>query len=393
MATLTQRIKQYALNQGYAKAGVAPAQDFEEWVQEVYRRGTDNYSFLTMNNPSFFDLPLIRKTRPEAKSIIVLVWDYAQSAFPDDLCKHFGRVYLARCYTAPPHHINGARLALIKKFLADNGCDLVSGVFIPERLAGAKAGVVNYGKNSFSYADGIGSFVMLSALAVDRELDYDEPSMDCKCPPGCSRCLQACPTKAIYEPFRVNPRRCLAGNAFFRNQKIPGMSDYIPEDIREHFALQVHGCDICQEVCPRNQARLKARLLNDSFLTDLAARFSLSATLAMEGDYYETCLRPVAYNYLKNPAYFQRNAAVALGNSGSAEAVPALCQALTHERPFVRGHAAWGLGKIGGSEALRTLRRHAEHEDDPEALREVMAAVARIQNREPAARPGGRPVL
>ena len=381
MATLSERIKQFALNQGYAKAGVAPAQDFSEWVEEIRRRGADKYSFLTMNDPAFFELPLIKKKRPEARSIISLVWDYTQTAFPQELLKHFGRIYLARCYTAPPGHINGARLALVKKFLTDNGCNIISDVFVPERLAGSKAGVVSYGRNSFAYADGIGSFVMVNALVVDQELDYDQPSLECQCPPNCARCMEACPTGAIYEPFRVDPRRCLACNTFFNNRKIPGMTDYIPQDIRERLGQRVHGCDICQEVCPRNQGRLKMKLTKDKFLTDLAGHFSLSETLAMDSDYYETSVRPVTYNYIKNPAYLQRNAAVALGNGGDpASAVPHLCQALSNERAFVRGHAAWALGKLGGKQALNALCEHAQREDDPQALRETESAMARIRH-------------
>lgn len=382
MASLTERIKQFALNQGYFRVGVAPAEDFTEWIEEVRLRGEDKYSFLSGGNPAFFDLPLITTRRPEAKSIIALVWDYAQTVFPDLLLRHFGRFYLARGYNAPPEHINGARLALVRQFLEDNGCTLIRGVFVPDRLAGTRAGVVSYGRNSFAYAEGIGSFVMISTLVVDKELEYDMPVTECSCPPECTRCMDACPTGAIYEPFRVDPRRCLSCNMFFTNKKIPGMADTIPEDIREGFGERIYGCDVCQDVCPRNQIRLKTRTpARDGFLDDLASRFSLEETLRMQGEYYETSVRPVAYNYIKNPAYLQRNAAVALGNSGDPKtAVPLLKEALSHERAFVRGHAAWALGKLGGEDALEALRSHAEREDDPEALREVRAAVSRIRN-------------
>lgn len=53
---------------------------------------------------------------------------------------------------------------------------------------------------------------------------------------------------------------------------------------------------------------------------------------------------------------FLRNVAVAFGNWGSEEAVPALKKLLADPEPLVRGHAAWALGRIGSREA-RCSRR------------------------------------
>jgi hypothetical protein len=45
----------------------------------------------------------------------------------------------------------------------------------------------------------------------------------------------------------------------------------------------------------------------------------------------------------------KRNAAVVLGNGGSADDVPALVAALSDDEPLVRSHAAWALGRVGGA--------------------------------------------
>jgi epoxyqueuosine reductase len=71
----------------------------------------------------------------------------------------------------------------------------------------------------------------------------------------------------------------------------------------------------------------------------------------------------------------RRNAAVALGNLGDPQAVPALARALEDDDPIVRGHAAWALGRIRGPQALDTLRRRALEETDPEVLAELNAAM------------------
>ena len=72
---------------------------------------------------------------------------------------------------------------------------------------------------------------------------------------------------------------------------------------------------------------------------------------------------------------FLRNVAVALGNIGSAEAVPALIQALDDEEPPVRGHAAWALGRIGTAEALAGLHRRLGIEEAGHVKTEIEDAI------------------
>jgi epoxyqueuosine reductase len=70
-----------------------------------------------------------------------------------------------------------------------------------------------------------------------------------------------------------------------------------------------------------------------------------------------------------------RNVAVALGNWGSPEAVPALAIALNDEEPLVRGHAAWALGRIGTEAARQALRGRGEGEEDTWVREEIAAAL------------------
>ena len=69
-----------------------------------------------------------------------------------------------------------------------------------------------------------------------------------------------------------------------------------------------------------------------------------------------------------------RNVAVALGNRGSPEAVPALVRGLEDPEPLVRGHAAWALGRIGTEEARKALGNRLELETDAWVSREIEAA-------------------
>ncbi|MBV9788612.1 MAG: HEAT repeat domain-containing protein, partial [Chloroflexi bacterium] len=59
-----------------------------------------------------------------------------------------------------------------------------------------------------------------------------------------------------------------------------------------------------------------------------------------------------------------RNVAIALGNWGDPQAIPGLVGALNDHEPLIRGHAAWALGRIGGSAATEALSERRAVEDD-----------------------------
>lgn len=373
--SLTKDIKEFALDLGYSNVGITTAENFSEYIEKLKSR-QNMYDFYVEDPRQ----PLIgaepKKLMPSAKSIISFAWDYAQKSFPESLIGKIGRIYQVRCYNPPPYRINGARYQLMIEFLKRNGCQVGQGIFIPERWAAARAGVTTFGKNNFAYVEGIGSFVVLSSIVVDIELEYDKPTLEIKCPDGCSVCIKACPTQAIYEPNKLNPQRCIAFNAWFTQDGKPaGLTSHIPPEIREKMGTCVHGCDICQEVCPRNQAKLKAKFPNDEFLVKVAQDFSLSKMLNMTDEFYATRVQPLMYNYIKERKYFQRNAAIALGNLSDPSAIPDLEIAMNAPEELVRGYSAWALGKIGGRSARQILETNLQRETSESVKKEIHAAL------------------
>jgi epoxyqueuosine reductase len=74
----------------------------------------------------------------------------------------------------------------------------------------------------------------------------------------------------------------------------------------------------------------------------------------------------------------QRNAAVAMGNSGATRYLPALKDALKSGGSLVRAHAAWALGQIGGTRARSALEdAHREETEEP-ILAEISAALLEL---------------
>ena len=78
-----------------------------------------------------------------------------------------------------------------------------------------------------------------------------------------------------------------------------------------------------------------------------------------------------------------RNVAVALGNTKSREAVPALIQALDDRETLVRGHVAWALGQIGSPNAVGALEKRLPIENDPAVRMEIQDAITEAKKPDP----------
>jgi len=372
--SLTQDIKDYALDLGYSKVGIATADGFPEYIADLQSRH-HMYTWYLEGPRQPLKGAQPRSIMPSARSIISLIYDYHKESFPEPLLGKIARLYQARCYAAPEHRIHGARRKLMLDFLKKNGVEAAP-ITVPEKLTAARAGIITYGRNSFAFAEGIGSFIMLTSFVVDAELECADSTLQMNCPAKCSACIEACPTRAIYDPPRMNPRLCITYNTSWTQDGIPGETSYILPEIREKMGTWIHGCDICQDVCPRNQPKLKANLPPNEFLQRVAEDFDLTKVLNLTAEFYLRRVQPLMYNYLKEKKYFQRNAAIAIGNTHDPAFIPALAEAMEDAEELVRGYAAWALGQIGGSRASQILQTSLRRETAESARREIEAALA-----------------
>ncbi len=340
-----EQIKEYALSIGFCKAGIGSAEGYLDYVREVESRG-DTFDFFayTTTNPLKDAVPTVKF--PEARSVIVLAWDYYQQEFPEKLKHLVGKAYLGRGYNPIEGTMPRARLELMIKYLEKGGCKVRSDIGLPVRWAGAATGVSQFGRNNFAYCGEAGSYIILYCLVVDQEFDYDEPARDVPCPPNCRACIDACPTGALYAPFHIEPRKCLAFNHWMTREGVEGLSAHIPYEIRKAMGCRIHGCDICQDVCPRNQKTLKKAKPVDAFVELLSEDIDLVTILEMDEAFYERRIRPIMYNYIKDIRYFKRNAMIAMGNSGDKKYIPYLEKYREVPDTMLREYAQWALAAL-----------------------------------------------
>ncbi|HEU20463.1 MAG TPA: epoxyqueuosine reductase [Deltaproteobacteria bacterium] len=378
--TLTEEIKSYALDLGYSKVGVTTAEPFPLYAEALKERSED-YDWAVESGLRLDRAVNPQDRLPRARSIIVAVYDYMREHFPENLVGKIGRLYQSRSYIEPPTRLGGVRVQLMRKFLEGKGMQvgrwfmISSGV--PDRLAAVRAGVGTIGRNTFLCTPGIGTFVFIHTFIVDAELEYDSPAVGTHCPPDCRLCMDACPTGAIVSNLRINPRRCLTFNHVVNVHGFPNTSPYIDRELRPKMASWIHGCDLCQEACPHNQAKLTAELPVNTFLEETAKHFSLTALLRMDREIETKAVAPLLYTYMRERKYFQRNAAVALGNTDDRGMVPHLIQAMEDPEELVRAHAAWALGQLGGDGARNALEASLQRESGTRAKEEILSAIER----------------
>lgn len=247
-AALSAYIKAEALNLGFALCGISPplksgrADFFDWWVDQGFGAGM---FFLKRQKARRRDLDAIL---PGARSVVMVAVRFPGAPEPETSVAPTGKT--ARYIQGEDYHreilpkleelaklLDAAAGTSESKAYVDTGA-------INERAYGAQAGLGWVGKNAMLIHPDEGSWFWLGEIVTRAELAADNPITD-HCG-KCRRCLDACPTGAIFENLRaIDSRKCIS----YFNIEHRGP---IPMEIQKPMGDWLVGCDICQEVCPWN---------------------------------------------------------------------------------------------------------------------------------------------
>ncbi|WP_417854323.1 tRNA epoxyqueuosine(34) reductase QueG [Xanthomarina gelatinilytica] len=242
----TDFIKTEAKRLGFLSCGVSKAQFLEEeaprlenWLNKQMH-GQMHY----MEN--HFDKRLDPTKLVEgSKSVISLLLNY----FPVKTQDHETYKLSKYAYGTDYHYVIKDKLKSLLHAIQGEigeveGRAFVDSAPVLDKAWAAKSGLGWIGKHSNLLTQQVGSFYFIAELIIDLELDYDSITTD-HCG-TCTKCIDACPTKAITEPYVVDGSKCIS---YFTIE----LKENIPTQFKGQFEDWMFGCDICQDVCPWNR--------------------------------------------------------------------------------------------------------------------------------------------
>lgn len=245
---MKEEIKEYAASLGFSFCGFTRPEPLDE-IREFYLEFIEKQRYATLTYLKRYALqrldPLL--LLPGATTVVALLYNhYSPETSLEEVPLQIANYARGR----DGHLVVKPRLRLLankvsevfpgshSRFFFDSGPLL-------EKQWAQRCGAGWIGKNSLLINPRLGSYVNIGILLTTAEIPADAPETD-HCG-SCNRCVRACPTGALQEPYRLRIDRCLAYHT------IENRGD-VPPDIREKTSGWIYGCDICQEVCPYNRS-------------------------------------------------------------------------------------------------------------------------------------------
>ena len=244
-STYSTIIKQEAKRLGFDFCGISKAEFLEEEAPRLEKWLKENKHGKMEYMENHFD----KRLNPtllvdDAKSVVSLLYNY----FPEQQQNPDSPKISKYAYGLDYHDVIKDKLKeflfTLKEKIGDvNGRAFVDSAPVLDKAWAKKSGLGWIGKNSNLINKKQGSFFFIAELIIDIDLQYDGAIKDyCG---TCTKCIDACPTSAIVEPYVVDGSKCIS---YFTIE----LKEAIPNDFKDKMDNWMFGCDVCQDVCPWN---------------------------------------------------------------------------------------------------------------------------------------------
>lgn len=248
--SFTDTIKQYARELGFDKLGIvrAEALDHEasqlnEWLARGYHA---DMAWMSREVEKRLDPTTLF---PGARSVVVVALNYFTPARHEDNSTT-GKI--SRYAWGDDYHtVVGEKLRSLLGRIKQVRPDVEGKVCVDiqpamDKAWAVRAGLGWLGKHSNLITQKLGSWIFIGELLLNVDLAYDTEIVEDHCG-TCTLCIEACPTRAIVEPYVVDSNKCIS------YATIELRSSEIPDPVADHLSGWLYGCDICQDVCPWNR--------------------------------------------------------------------------------------------------------------------------------------------
>jgi len=283
----------------------------------------------------------------DVRTVIALGVNYGPNEDPLERLRRPGRGAISvYAHGRDYHDLIKPRLKRLGRWLAEtHGCAVkvfVDTAPVMEKPAAMRGGLGWIGKHTNLVSRRFGSWLFLGEVFTTLELPPDAPAVD-HCG-SCDRCLRACPTGALPQPYRIDPTRCLS----YLTIEHKGA---IPDHLRAAFGNRVYGCDDCLAVCPWN--RFATPTPHEALWPHPeSAAPRLADLLGLDDAAFRAVFAGSAIKRIGRDRMV-RNAAIAAGNAdedgpGSLRLHRALRRLLDDPSPQVRDAAAWAIRRREG---------------------------------------------
>jgi epoxyqueuosine reductase len=241
-------IRAKALEMGFYSCTISEATFLEEEAPKLDAWLTNGFHGKMAYMENHYDKRLDpRILVPGAKSVVTLLYNYYSEASQNDPEAPKISMY---AYGEDYHKVIKDKLTELVAFIHSEIGDVDGRVFVDsapvmDKAWAKRSGAGWIGKHSNLISKKAGSYFFIAELIIDLDLEPDGPVTD-HCG-TCTRCIDACPTEAIVEPYVVDGSKCIS---YFT---IELQDELLPGEFKGKMDNWMFGCDVCQQVCPWNR--------------------------------------------------------------------------------------------------------------------------------------------